>query len=309
MSSEIYELMKRPDELDVVEKAHRSPRFVEDCVREMVRMATERFADLDDAAFVSARQENLETIHKHNVVAERHGLLGELRHEMATGERGGRQVTMRDWLEGDRPRSCRLDQTSSLARSAPCARPAMPMGSHNTDVGDLLTQKHIPLSQDAALVVALAGTAMPFAHSAEDEAERWLRALRLHGQVGVALQALGVGESPLMTGSASYGGRARHPADGRRRPGRGDPSRRGVRRGAPRGHDRHAGPAVRGARRLRPPLRPRALHARHEPRRALRAPVAAPPPAAPDQPQAGEVSPVRSRAREASSSLRRKLRK
>lgn len=67
----------------------------------------------------------------------------------------------------------------------------------------LLTQRHIPLSQDAALVVALAGTAMPFAHSAEDEAERWLRALRLHGQVGAALQALGVGESPLMTGSSS----------------------------------------------------------------------------------------------------------
>jgi hypothetical protein len=65
-----------------------------------------------------------------------------------------------------------------------------------------LTQsRHIPLSQDAALVVALAGTAMPFAHSAEDEAERWLRALRLHGQVGASLQALGVGEAPLMTGS------------------------------------------------------------------------------------------------------------
>ena len=61
--------------------------------------------------------------------------------------------------------------------------------------------RHIPLSQDAALVVALAGTAIPFAHSAEDEAERWLRALRLHGQVGNCLQALGVGESPLMTGS------------------------------------------------------------------------------------------------------------
>ncbi len=63
-----------------------------------------------------------------------------------------------------------------------------------------MTQRHTPLSQDAALVVALAGTAMPFAHSAEDEAERWLRALRLHGQVGAALQALGVGEAPLMTG-------------------------------------------------------------------------------------------------------------
>jgi hypothetical protein len=63
-----------------------------------------------------------------------------------------------------------------------------------------LTRRHTPLSQDAALVVALAGTAMPFAHSAEDEAERWLRALRLHGQVGAALQSLGVGEAPLMTG-------------------------------------------------------------------------------------------------------------
>ena len=62
-------------------------------------------------------------------------------------------------------------------------------------------QRNIPLSQDAALVIALAGTAMPFAHSAEDEAERWLRALRLHGQVGVALQALGVGEASLMTGA------------------------------------------------------------------------------------------------------------
>jgi hypothetical protein len=56
-----------------------------------------------------------------------------------------------------------------------------------------------PLSQDAALVAALAGTAMAFAHSSEDQVERWLRALRLHGHVGSALQALGVGEAPLMT--------------------------------------------------------------------------------------------------------------
>src|SRR3712207_4885657 len=51
MSSEIYELMKRPDEVEVVEKAHRRPRFVEDCVREMVRMAVERFGSLGDASF------------------------------------------------------------------------------------------------------------------------------------------------------------------------------------------------------------------------------------------------------------------
>jgi GTP cyclohydrolase IV len=99
MSSEIYALMKRADEVEVVEKAHRRPRFVEDCVREMVRAAVERFAGLGDQACISARQENLETIHKHNVVAERHGLMGELLREMETGERAQRQVTMRDWLE------------------------------------------------------------------------------------------------------------------------------------------------------------------------------------------------------------------
>jgi GTP cyclohydrolase I/GTP cyclohydrolase-4 len=100
MSSEIYELMKRTDEVEVVEKAHMHPRFVEDCVREMVRMATERFADLGPDAFVSARQENLETIHKHNVVAERHGLMGELLAEIESGGRVARHMTMRDWLEG-----------------------------------------------------------------------------------------------------------------------------------------------------------------------------------------------------------------
>ena len=104
MSSEIYELMKRSDEVEVVEKAHMRPRFVEDCVREMVRMATERFAGLGDEAFVAARQENLETIHKHNVVAERHGLLGELRREVDFGERVPRHVTKRDWLEAGPPR-------------------------------------------------------------------------------------------------------------------------------------------------------------------------------------------------------------
>jgi GTP cyclohydrolase I/GTP cyclohydrolase-4 len=98
MSSEIYELMKRPDEVEVVEKAHRRPRFVEDCVREMVRMAVQRFGDLD-GAFLSARQENLETIHKHSVVAERHGLIADLAREIESGERSGRHLAIREWLE------------------------------------------------------------------------------------------------------------------------------------------------------------------------------------------------------------------
>ena len=99
MSSEIYELMKRSDEGAVVEKAHRRPRFVEDCVREMVAGVVGRFGDLGEDTFVSARQENLETIHQHNVVAERFGVLGELRHELDSGEHLAHHTSMREWLD------------------------------------------------------------------------------------------------------------------------------------------------------------------------------------------------------------------
>ena len=100
MSSEIYELMKRSDEAAVVEKAHRRPRFVEDCVREMIGGVLAVFPDLGDDSFVSARQENLESIHQHDVVAERFGLLGELRAEVAGGEPSPHHVSMREWLDG-----------------------------------------------------------------------------------------------------------------------------------------------------------------------------------------------------------------
>jgi GTP cyclohydrolase-4 len=98
MSSEIYELMKRSDEGHVVEKAHRRPRFVEDCVREMVGGVIEQFPELDDRAFVSARQVNLETIHQHNVVAERFGTMGEIRRELQSGELAPAHTTLQAWL-------------------------------------------------------------------------------------------------------------------------------------------------------------------------------------------------------------------
>jgi len=100
MSSEIYELMKRSDEGAVVEKAHRRPRFVEDCVREMIAGVLDRLPELGDGHFVSARQENLETIHKHNVVAERYGVIGGLKAEIERVGEGNGHVTMREWLEG-----------------------------------------------------------------------------------------------------------------------------------------------------------------------------------------------------------------
>jgi GTP cyclohydrolase IV len=98
MSSEIYELMKRSDEAHVVEKAHRRPRFVEDCVREMVAGVIDQFPALDDRAFVLARQVNLETIHQHNVVAERYGSMREIRDELRTGQTAPIHTSLQTWL-------------------------------------------------------------------------------------------------------------------------------------------------------------------------------------------------------------------
>ena len=100
MSSEIYELMKRPDEQYVVDRAHRRPRFVEDSVREMVRGTLERLPDLPDDAFVHAHQVNFETIHTHDVEAERSGLVGEIRREFEDETHAVRHVTLRAWLDG-----------------------------------------------------------------------------------------------------------------------------------------------------------------------------------------------------------------
>jgi GTP cyclohydrolase I/GTP cyclohydrolase-4 len=99
MSSEIYELMKRGDEAEVVERAHLHPRFVEDVVREMIRRIARAYPQMWEGGFVLARQENLETIHRHSVVAERSGLLAEIAAELASGEHSRHHMTEREWLE------------------------------------------------------------------------------------------------------------------------------------------------------------------------------------------------------------------
>jgi len=99
MSSETYELLKRQDEFFVVNKAHRNPRFVEDVVREVLRNVVAVYADLPDDVFVLAKQENMESIHRHNAFAERYGTLGEIRREIEAGEHTRRHTTMEEWLK------------------------------------------------------------------------------------------------------------------------------------------------------------------------------------------------------------------
>jgi GTP cyclohydrolase-4 len=99
MSSETYDLLKRPDELFVVNKAHQTPRFVEDVVREMLRYLGDALADFPDDTFVFARQVNYESIHKHDAVAESCCTLAELRRELR-GETGVQHTTLELWLHG-----------------------------------------------------------------------------------------------------------------------------------------------------------------------------------------------------------------
>jgi GTP cyclohydrolase IV len=100
MSSPVYELLKRPDELFVVEHAHLQPLFVEDSVRIALRDTLAAYQELDDDDFLLSRQVNLETIHAHDVVAERYGTAGELRAELDGAAHAERHTELREWLSG-----------------------------------------------------------------------------------------------------------------------------------------------------------------------------------------------------------------
>jgi GTP cyclohydrolase IV len=98
MSAPVYELLKRPDELFVVEHAHLQPRFVEDSVRVALKTALEEYPQLDDGDFLFSRQVNFETIHQHEVVAERSATVGELRAELEGAPHDAQHTELRDWL-------------------------------------------------------------------------------------------------------------------------------------------------------------------------------------------------------------------
>ncbi len=83
MSSQMFELLKRSDEAAVVEKAHKNPKFVEDCVRTMAQKIVTEFPELPDDSVIIIKQINEESIHRHNAFAERKSTLGELRQEIS----------------------------------------------------------------------------------------------------------------------------------------------------------------------------------------------------------------------------------
>jgi GTP cyclohydrolase-4 len=102
MSSETYDLLKRPDEFFVVNKAHHNPKFVEDVVRGILARALDVYADFPDETFILASQINYESIHKHDAFAEGFGTFGEFRRELRERTHVGIKTDLASWL-GTRP--------------------------------------------------------------------------------------------------------------------------------------------------------------------------------------------------------------
>jgi GTP cyclohydrolase-4 len=102
MSSETYDLLKRPDEFFIVNKAHRNPKFVEDVVRGILARALDVYADFPEGTFIAATQLNYESIHKHDAFAEAFGLFAEFRRELRDGVHVDAKTDVATWL-GTRP--------------------------------------------------------------------------------------------------------------------------------------------------------------------------------------------------------------
>ena len=64
-SSELYGLLKRPDEKFVTERAYDNPKFVEDMVRDVAA----RLNEDDRIEWYAVESENFESIHNHSAYA------------------------------------------------------------------------------------------------------------------------------------------------------------------------------------------------------------------------------------------------
>ncbi len=68
-SSEIFEMLKRPEEASIVENAHMNPLFVEDSVREVARNFYKTYGNLRNG-IITAKVKSFESIHPHDAFAE-----------------------------------------------------------------------------------------------------------------------------------------------------------------------------------------------------------------------------------------------
>lgn len=82
-SAPLYELLKRPDELAIVESMLTNTRFAEDTIRKMAKDSLETFEKLPDNAVLKLRTETMFTLSAYNVVAKKNSTIGEIRKELS----------------------------------------------------------------------------------------------------------------------------------------------------------------------------------------------------------------------------------
>lgn len=82
MSGVTYGLLKRADEADVVKEALLKPRFAEDCVRYVTQNFATRYTNLPGNVTIHVITRSLESIHKHDFVAEVTTTLREVRQQL-----------------------------------------------------------------------------------------------------------------------------------------------------------------------------------------------------------------------------------
>lgn len=86
MSGQTYTLLKRPEEASVILEALNRARFVEDVVREILGAAARKYANFPEETLVFARALSQESVHKHDIIAERTATLGEIKREMTLSQ-------------------------------------------------------------------------------------------------------------------------------------------------------------------------------------------------------------------------------
>lgn len=79
------DLLKRPDEAELVRQAHTQPQFAEDAVRETARAAGQHFGHLAPATRVVIESVSLESIHIHDVRCRLDTSLAAIRAAMTSG--------------------------------------------------------------------------------------------------------------------------------------------------------------------------------------------------------------------------------
>ncbi len=82
LSASTFGLLKRSDEAELILRAVNHTRFAEDCIRYMMRNFAKFFHELPDKTLTAFKLRSEESIHKHDLIAERNITLGEIRNEL-----------------------------------------------------------------------------------------------------------------------------------------------------------------------------------------------------------------------------------